>query len=238
MRILIIGTGRGGTSITKEVIKGLGIIKFYYGPRQMEEDWNFFKRETLPENYGTKLVTPNPGVNPTLFTIENLIKRMKEYHDLFLIFSFREPIDTCMSKIVRGQKHSDGGDKYWEKISTDGTADGAIFAVRKLHEIYNKIVKLFPERILAVRMEKLILNPKREANRIAKFFGAKITNKSLEFYKYNTNPYQIKRYNGKLDKNQIGLYKKWEICFNGYFKDKKGIINKLKKEFKDLKLPC
>ena len=54
MRILVTGAGRGGSSLTREVVKGLNIVRWY--PAHGQEDRSFFQRK-LPESYGTKLTT-------------------------------------------------------------------------------------------------------------------------------------------------------------------------------------
>lgn len=245
MRILVTGTGRGGTTLTKEVVKGLGIVDWHPKKVGRQEDRNFFKREMLPQNYGTKLATPNPISsdqahlygkehrygNEYSFTIENLIKRMREYKDLHLIFSFRNPVDTCMSKIVRGQKHSDGGDKSWEEISPDGTPEGAILAVRLLCKIYREIKRLYPERVLAVSFQNLLLNPEKEVGMIARFLGVTATKKALEFYKYNSNRFQFKRYGASLDKSQVGIHKRWKTAYDGFFRNREKDIRKIKESF-------
>lgn len=224
MRILITGAGRGGTSLVRELVRGLGIVGFYRGG---EEDRNFFKYSRLPKNYGTKLTIENEG-----FTLENLIKAMKRYTDLRIVFSLRHPVDNCMSKIVRGQRRSDGGDSKVERLAPDATVEGAIITVKRMRHIHKEIVKQFSHRIHTVMMEDLILNPEREVNKIAMFLGVKITKRALEFYKHNTNRYQKKRYGTQLDASQIGLYERWDIAFNGFFKNREKDIKKIKRSFK------
>lgn len=212
MRILVTGTGRGGTSLLREVMKGLGIAKFY----GREEDRNFFLYDKLPENYLTKLALPVKG-----HSAESIIKLMRQHDDLYIIFSMRHPIDTCMSKIVRG-----GG------ISADNTLEKAVQLVKKFHHIHKMITKLFPKRTITVRMEDLILHPRREVERIAQFFGAEATDEALRFYEHNTNRHQFKRYGRKLDRSQVGLYKHWDTAFGNYFRDKKNDIEFLIDAFK------
>jgi len=234
MRILVTGTGRGGTTLLREVVVGLNAARFYCGAYSKEEDRDFFNYKELPEQYMTKLATPNPS-NPNMgYTKESLIKYMEKYDDLYLIFSIRHPVDTCMSKIVRGRKHSDGGHKWWEEISVDGTIEGAIRAVIFMHNIYETVKKQYPTRVLAVKMEELILNPKETVGRIATFLHCGVTSRSLVFYRYNSNPYQFRDYGTELNKNQINLHEKWQTAYDGYFKDKGNDIERLKEAFKNL----
>lgn len=231
MRILVTGTGRGGTTLLREVVIGLGVARFQCGMYSKEEDCEFFEHKELPKSYMTKLATPNPP-NPNNFTIERLIEYMKKYSDLYLVFSVRHPVDTCMSKIVRGQKHSDGGHKAWEQVSADGTVEGAIESVLLMCSIYREIKERYPDRVFAVSMEELILAPKKTIKKIAAFLHCEVTKRSLLFYLYNSNPYQFKDYGTKLNGLQIGLHRKWRTAYNGYFKDKEKDIIKLKKTFR------
>ena len=244
MRVLVTGTGRGGTTLLREVVIGFGTLRFHCGPRAKEEDTDFFKRKDLPESYMTKLATPNPpGINTSEYTTENLIRRMEEYEDLHVIFSFRHPVDTCMSKIIRGQRGCDGGDKHWDgvtgfdhstpgdKVSPDGTVEGAILSVKTMQMIHQVIQLHYPKRVLTVQMENLIMNSEDMVEKIARFLGVKVGKRSLAFYKYNSNRYQFQRYGTKLDKSQVGLYKNWQTAFDGFFKNKEADIKKIQRAF-------
>ena len=229
MRILVTGTGRGGTTLAREVIIGLELIKFHCD-NSKEEDRRLFKHKRLPKHYGTKLTTPTtPGENG--YTIESLMRLMKKYDDLYVVFSFRHPIDTCMSKIVRGQTHSNGGDKYWDQISDDGTVESAIKTVRVMHAIYEKVKKSFPKRVYVIKMENLILHPKEEISKVANFFNVKVRKRALVFYRYNSNPYQFRRYGTAIDKSQVDLYKKWDTAYGGFFKNRKKDIDRMREAF-------
>lgn len=232
MRILVTGTGRGGTTLLREVVVGLGVARFQCGIYSKEEDGDFFGYKELPENYMTKLVVPHPQCrNDQGYNIDGLIKYMERYGNLHLLFSIRHPVDTCMSKIVRGQKHSDGGYKHWEQLSVDGTVKGAIRTVKAMREMYDAIKSRYPQRVLAVRMENLILESEKTIGEIASFLHCEVTLRSLVFYRYNTNPYQFREYGTDLDKTQINLHEKWQTAYNGYFKDKEQDIKVLKKAF-------
>lgn len=228
MRILVTGTGRGGTTLLREVVVGLEIAKYYCNGPQKEEDRHFFFYDELPASYLAKLASPTKG-----FNVNNFIKLMRKYSDLYILFSIRHPVDTCMSKIVRGRKASEGGDKYWESVAVDGTVKGAVQAVREFHLVHDVLTELYPARTLTVRMEELILHPRQEVERVARFFNTEVTGKALKFYERNTNRYQFRRYGTVLDRTQVGLYKRWETVFDGYFKDKEKDIELLKEAFKE-----
>ena len=225
MRILVTGLGHGGTSPTREVVRGLDIVKWY--PGRGEEDRNFFNYERLPENYGTKLSIENDG-----FTAENIIRVMKAHDDLYIVFVLRNPIDVCLSKIVRSQKSSDGGDG--ENLSDEATVEAAVAAVKRCPSIYNKIKSLFSARIHTVRFEDLILYPSATVVDIAHFLRVEEfpPQKAFDFYKHNTNKYQKVRYGNKLDESQVDIHKRWDTAYNGFFKDKKEDVERIMEVFK------
>lgn len=232
MRILVTGTGRGGSTLLREVVIGLNVARFHCGKHSKEEDHGFFRYKELPKNYMTKLTVPHPQCNDDEgYNIDGLIKYMERYNDLHLLFSIRHPVDTCMSKIVRGQKHSAGGYKWGERLSVDGTVKGAIRTVGTMREMYDAIKSHYPQRVLPVRMEGLILEPGKTIGRIANFLHCKMTPRSLVFYRYNSNPYQFREYGTVLKKSQVNLHEKWQVAYNGYFKNKARDIKVLKKAF-------
>ena len=221
MRILVLGTGQGGTCPLLEVVRGLDIVSF---TKAVEDRW-FFKHKVLPQNYGTKLTTDSiVKITPSNFSsfLESLKKSMRKYVDLYVVFSLRHPVDVFMGNLVRGQRPSDGGDgeRKKNKLSDTGTIDGSLLAISHAHNVYKNIASLFPERMITVKLEDLILMPEMEVNRIAKFFGVKPTQQAYEFYKHNRNEYQRRRYGDNLDKSVVALYKKWDTWHDGFFKER------------------
>ena len=216
MRILISGAGRSGTNLVTEVASGLSVVRF----TKQIEDRKLFDYDVLPENYGTKLTTENKG-----FTLENIIKLMEGHHDLRIIFSIRHPVDTCMSKIIRGHV----GNK-----APDRTVEGSIAAVRYFYMIYRTMLALFAERIYGAKMEDLILNPKGEVGAIAFFLNTEVTKTALEFYKHNRNKFHLKRYKRRIDRSQVGICERWAEAYDGFFSQREGDINILKEELRPI----
>jgi len=222
MRILVLGAGQGGTSLLVEAVRGLNVVSF----TSSIGDSEFFNYEVLPQNYGTKLTTDaikKITIGNFSSFLENLKESMNKHADLYIVFSLRHPVDVFMSQIVRGQKRVDGGDT--KGLSDTGTIDGSLFAISHAHNVYKNILSLFPKRIITIKLESLVLTPKAEVNRIARFFGIKPTQQAYEFYKHNRNKYQKERYGNNLDKSVVALYKKWDTWHNGFFKDKKADID-------------
>ena len=150
---------------------------------------------------------------------------MKNHHDLHIIFSIRHPVDTCMSKIIRG----------WIKdTSSDRTIEGAIVAMQHFHVIYKAMLVEFAKRTYGAKMENLILNPEKEISTIASFLNTKVTKKALEFYKYNRNKFHRKRYKYQIDVSQVDIHKRWEGAYNGFFSQRKNDIDNLKRRLKPM----
>lgn len=212
MRILVSGTGRSGTNLATEVARGLDVVRF----TKQIEDRELFDYSILPESYGTKLVTENPA-----FSLENIRKLMKNHVDLHLIFSVRHPVDTCMSKIVRG--HIGG-------TAADRTVEGSINAVRHFYMIFVAMLSEHRKRTYGMRMEDLLLDPQKEIAAIAEFLNAKTTKTALEFYKHNRNRFHRRRYGHRIDSTQIGIYRRWDEAYGDFFSQRKEDINILKKE--------
>ena len=223
MRLIVSGAGRGGTNLLTELIKKISDLNF----TTEVEDRNIMSKNTIPKSYATKLAIEN-----TVFTKENITKLMNKYDDLFLGFSLRHPMDNCMSKIVRGQKSSEGGDKVTEILSTDATVDKAVESIYNLYEYIDYFKSLFPNRVFYVKMEDIILNTNDVTNTIKDKIGLQKINPCDGFQKNNRNRYQKGRYGNSLDAKQVGVYKQ-ENPFNGFFNDKmdkiKLLNNKLDK---------
>lgn len=223
MKILVLGAGQSGTCLLVEVLRGLNLVKF----SPSVEDRNFLDYLKLPENYGTKLTT---DATETL-TIDNfwnvpdkLRNCMNKHKDLYVVFSLRHPLDVFMSQLVRGQRRFDGGDT--EGLSDTGTPWGALLAIAHAYVIFKFLKHHFPSRILDIKMEDLVLNPKETVDKIADNFNVKATKHAHEFYKHNRNQYQKGRYGCALDKSVVGLHdKQLETFGNGFFKNRQAYID-------------
>jgi len=223
MRVLVSGVGQGGTCLLVEVLRGLNLVNF--SPNV--EDRKFLDYPELPENYGTKLTTDATE----MLTIDNfwdvpdkLRSCMDKYKDLYIVFSLRHPLDVFMSQLVRGQKRVNGGDT--EGLSDVGTPWGAMLAITHAYVIFKFLKHHFPERILPIKMEDLVLEPKKTVVRIAKYFNVRATKAAHEFYKHNRNLYQKERYGDTLDKSVVGLHdKQLEMFGNGFFKNRQAYID-------------
>lgn len=225
MRVIVSGTGRGGTNLLTELVRKItkGNVSF----SQHVEDRKIFLNKIIKENYGTKLTIDHPT-----FTIKNAKKMLTQHKDLKILFSVRRPIDNCLSKIVRGQKYSGGGDKTTENVSADGTVETSFLSIKKLYSFINELKNSHPKQIIVVKMEDVIEKTEKVANRLFKFFN--ITPVPYEgFQTQNRNMYHKKRYGNELAK-QVDLYLDLNKNFNGYFANKKQIVESLIDKLKNI----
>lgn len=226
MRILVLGTGQGGTCLLVEAVRGLDVVEF----TKKVEDRRFFKHETLPPDYGTKLTTDcvaNVTVENFTFFARDLKIAMERYDDLRIVFSLRHPLDVFMANIMRGRKPSEGGDGKMKRdvVSVSGTIEGSLIAIRHAHHVWKSVKSSFPERMITIKLEDLVLIPEATVRRIARFFRVEPMQRAFEFYKYNRNRYQMGRYGATLDTSTVGIHKKWRIWHDGFFKEKKEDID-------------
>ena len=202
-------------------MRGLNIVKF----SSAVEDRSFLKKE-LPENYGTKLTTDATEK----LTIENfwdvperLRDCMEKYKDLHIVFSLRHPLDIFMSQLVRGQPRISGGDT--EGLSDTGTWHGALLAIAHAYITLKYMEMHFKKRLLVIKMEDLVMQPKHMVEHIADYFKVEPTQEAYEFYKHNRNRYQTGRYGDKLDTSVVNIHHDLDGFGDGYFKERKAYID-------------
>ena len=225
MRVLVTGCGRGGTNLGIEVIRCLGI------PCTVDvEDRKFFQHENLPPAYATKLATENNG-----FTVEALQMQMDRFPDLKILFMLRHPYDNVMSKILRGQPKSMGGDNETENIMPDGTVVGASEALLYMHKVLDDLIsnEKYSHRLIVIKMEDLCTDIMGTVTKIADFLNVKVTRESLQFYKYNRNHHHQKRYRNEL-RPQVNLFFDLDNSFDGFFADKPEWVNQIKEIFSEI----
>lgn len=222
MRLLISGCGRGGTNLVTEMLRSLNIVNF----SSAVEDRSLFNK-IIPEKYATKLAIEN-----TCATLENMTEHMFRYKDLHIVLALRNPIDNCMSKIVRGQKMSDGGDSKVEILCGDADPAVAIDIVKLLYTYISTLQNRFSKRVHVVKMEDLIIEPEITIKNICKTFDIKYDPKMLSFSSNNRNAYQQNRYGKALSATQVDVYKQ-ENTFDGFFNDKQELLNTIINAFRE-----
>lgn len=210
MQVVITGCGRSGTNLLLEVVRASGQFNF----TEKIEDKNFFDR-FIYSNYATKI-----AVEWDSFTIDNMVRMLDMLPELKILFSFRHPYDTILSKVYRGQPKSKGGDNETEEIAKDGTIEKATDYVRKAWSVFYYLVKLYHiTRVNVFKMEDLITNTEETVVKITKFLGITPTLDMFEPWKFTQNEWHNKRYQHKRDLGEINKWKDLENNYNGYFAD-------------------
>jgi len=221
MKILVTGCGRSCTNWISEIVKATKKFNWVGIP----EDRNLFNRLHLPDRYATKLAVEHPS-----FTESNL-KALGEINpDLRILWSVKHPVANVMAKIYRGRPASEGGDKVTENISVDGFIETAILAVRKSFDLIQNV----PVDTMIVKLEELINKKRLIIDSMGAFMKMHPTKIRIDAFEKTPNRYQLARYGKSVDKSQAEIYNNWETAYDGYFADKKDLIEKAKEELQDV----
>ena len=216
-RLLITGPGHSGGNWVNEICRETGMYNF----TKVIEDRNIMYHKELPEGYATKITTDFPGINWMYF-----FSLMDNYDDLKIIFTFRHPLDNCLSKIVRGMP-MEGNEPFSNLIefSYEATLYGSVksieYALLTIHTLNATSSPKITSRIRFVRLEDLIRDEERQVKSICNFIGIEYNDELLGGYARTNNKWQVKRYNRELDSSQIDMYKRWDTIYDGFYKDKK-----------------
>lgn len=216
-QVLITGPGRGGGNITTEIVRASG----YYNFTEQVEDRNFFNHDKLPDRYGTKLATENKG-----FTHTNVVNVMHWNHGLKVLFAFRHPTANCMSKIVRGQPSSLGGDGE-DQLAPDATVIGAIEAVNYAYDLFVDLVRAYPKRVEYVKLEDYLIFPPQVVNKVVRFLGIPKNDEMVKAHTKVRNKYISKRYRGRLEVFESMVHINWKTAYGGFFADKPMVMEEI-----------
>jgi len=227
MKILVTGSGRSCTNWMAEIVKSCG--KFHWVG--VPEDRSLYMKPMLPDNYASKLATDHPS-----FTEASMRMLMSREPDLNIFWCFKHPVANVMSKIVRGQPHSKGGDKPGENVSADGTLKMAIEAVRRSWELCRIAEGLhsIAKQVMRVRLEDLILRESVMRTKIAGFMQAERDEVDMKAFVNTPNMFHKARYGGTVHRDQTEIYQRWESAYDGFFKDRRDDIDKAVTALKDM----
>ena len=225
-RLLVTGPGHSGTNWATEIIRATGKYRF----TEQVEDREFFEHQALPDGYATKLATDNLGLY-----WENLRSRMEAYPDMLVVFTMRHPLDNAISKMMRALPVK-GNEPYrfiWE-YAWDGTLNGSVKSLEFAFQIYENLKREYGDRVLAVRLEDLILHTEETTRKICEFVRAPFREAYIEAYQNTKNKWQKIRYKKGKDGSQIDMYKRWRTIHDGFFKDRKSVIEFLASRLKSV----
>jgi hypothetical protein len=225
IKVLVTGAGRSCTTWVAQICYSTGRFDFQI----KHEDTLFPWRIILRPNYGSKIATEKIG-----FIKSMLEKKMQFYKDLKIIWCFKHPVANAMAKIVRGRPVSIGGDFEYSFLASDATLETSILAVKKSFNLFSYFKSKFPNRVLSVKLEDLILNSEKKLKEICEFLNIPYDFDYLLSFKNTPHKYQRKRYGGAIDESQAKIFENWRTAYNGFFKNKKKDIKILIDELKEI----
>jgi len=207
MSILILSCGRTGTNMLLESLRASKHLTATEPP----EDKNVVRRGwELQKDYLSKCDTVYVD---NLNQVKNF---MDNNPDLLMLWTIRDFRDTALSKIYRGQPGNDTS-----ILSDDATFEGCLEDIGWMKQVYDYIAKSYPDRILLVKMEDIILNFKETLQNICEFCGIPYEDEMENFvsrYRGTVKATKGKRYK-TLDKGQVALYKRRYEIYNGFYKE-------------------
>jgi hypothetical protein len=201
-----------------EVLRGHSFFQASKEP----EDKQFFKRQKeYTANYLTKC-------DAIYYRLNDLEKTLQLNPHLTIVWTMRDPRDMVLSKIYRGQPRSKGGDGS-DRVADDATPKGCIEDMFHSYSYYKYLKQNHRDKLLVVKMEDVILDIERESKRLCRKLN-------LDWEGAMTHPVprlrqkeKRKRYKN-LDKKQIGLWKRWQEVYDGFFsKNDYAILSLFKK---------
>lgn len=208
MQVIITGCGRSGTNLLLEMVRASGKYDF----TKTVEDREFFNHEQLPSEYGSKI-----AIEWDSMTVESMLEIMEINPRLKVLFSFRHPYDTILSKVYRGRPKFQGGDNDSEQTAKDGTIEVAAIYVKKSWDIYQALATKYPDKVKPVRMEDILSNTLNTVRYVVKFLAIS-PNENMRYpWRYNRNAYHNMRYHHAMDSREINKWKDLLNNYNGYF---------------------
>lgn len=201
MSVLVTSCGRSGTNLVTEILSQSNELT----PTRMVEDKDIFRRrKIIGETYLSKSDTHySRNVSDIDYVMEN-------NPHLKIVWTIRDPKDMILSKIRRGQKGMDGN----HITADDATPDGCVEDIYNMFNQYKHIKENYPDRIMIVKMEDVILDFENTIKGACDFAGIEYT-ESLKNFTFR-NQHKSKRYKG-LDKGQVGLWEKRNEVYSGFF---------------------
>jgi len=211
--LIVLSSGRSGTNLLLECLT----ISDSYKATEYPEDKLLVKRGIeYPKKYLCKADTHYISNYQEFYNFMDINKHCQ------ILWSVRHPYSWATSKLYRGRPTKSRG---WIPAG-DATVDGCTADFQHMYNIYKQAVRDFPSRILTVKMEDLLIDIEKEVRKICVWLD-------IPFVESMLTPHLRMRHVGKrnryktLDKSQIDIHERIDEIYDGYFKKKKKIINKI-----------
>lgn len=197
--VVVFGPGRSGTNLVLEILSGSKELL----PTLEPETKDFFANPEcieFREDYVTKcdtLYCNNFGVLGTY---------LKDHPHLRIIYTIRHPFDLAVSKLLRG----------WASKSADASFGECLTDIYWAAHLHHEATNEFPDKILTVKLEDVLLDIETEARRICEFLKISFEYRMCRPYDRMRIINKYKRYGDKIDKSQIDIYKRWKELNDGF----------------------
>lgn len=205
MKVLIASCGRTGTNINVEALMGSDLLKSV----QREERSLFIRPRQLNDGYLEKTDTV---YIPSLESIDEV---MRINPDLKIVWTVRDFRDTILSKMYRGRA---GGDSHTQ--AEDATPEGCKADILWMKECFDYIRENYPNNVVVSKMENLLTDTKNHMEMLCSFLNIPYQDSMLNFAERTKLETKRSRYQNKIDLNQVALWQRIEVVYDGYFKDK------------------
>lgn len=201
MAAIVHSAGRTGTNMVLEILRGSS----YLEASSMPEDKQLFTRGgTVPENYLTKCCTvyvPKPELQGAF---------LEANPHANIIWTIRDPRDMILSKMYRGRFGKEPA-----QFHDDATEEGVIQNINEMMECYYYLKEHYPQRMLVVKMEEVILNLEEETKQMCAFLKIPFERSMFDFVA-RMRQEEKKKYK-TLDKGQLRLHAKLPEVYDGFF---------------------
>jgi hypothetical protein len=207
MAVAVIGAGRSGTNMVLEVLTGHPGFK----PSEPPEDKQLFSRlrAVYLDEYLTKC--------DTLYcqTAGHLASLLVTNPQMKLVWTIRDPRDMVLSKLRAGWREGK------PMVSDDATFEGCIADMYHMFDLWKRAYEIDKNRNWTAYFEDIILKPDREITQLCKWLKIPYNDDMPKFYERMRHPGKKERYGNKLDKEQVGLWKRWPEVYDGLFHPEK-----------------
>tara|TARA_R110002020_G_scaffold56186_4_gene155761 strand:+ start:2300 stop:3004 length:705 start_codon:yes stop_codon:yes gene_type:complete len=208
MSVLVMGAGRTGTNMLLEIVAGSSRLETYRPYVDISPNFLNSHPDLVHEKFLSKCDTIG------IVSLERLHKFINDNSELKILFTVRDWRDAALSKIYRGQPGQDGN----RRLAADASVEGCLIDIFWSKVVYDYLKQKIPNRVKLVKMEDIILNSDTTIKDVCKFCEIPYEEDMLSFNDRYGNPYKKERYKKGFDKKQVGLYKRVDELYEGFFK--------------------
>jgi len=197
--VVVFSCGRTGTNLVLEILSGSDILI----PTLTPEDRYLFIRENNKFIYPEDYLTKSDSIYCTSYG--HFGNFMTNNPTAKIIWTIRHPFDTAMSKVRRGFPDA-----------ADASLKGCVKDMCWMEYLYNEANCEFPDRVLTIKMEDVLLNIEKETQKMCNFLNIPFEDEMVRPWERMRHPGKRERYPGKLYTDQIDMYLNWRTVYDGF----------------------